>query len=377
VFEIAVEKSFDFSSSEFGVLYEASCATAFQGPAWLDTLYRKLVVGADAEPLVITAREAGRLAMLLPLVRHRHGAVRVIEFADLQVSDYASPVCDEATFRRIANDAAAVDKIRHALKPYDVIWIRKLCQGSLPLEELLGCRSRLAMGMSSHAIALHEPYVQWRAERMDPSYRKELDKKERQLRRKGQVSFECSLSPETIKATFHRLREFRRARFEGDAGDLLQRSSYFDFYLDLAVQGASSGFSRTYTLSIDGQPIAGVFGLVHRAQFLVLLGGFDLSGYKNLSIGALMFQEIAKDCIDRGDALLDFTIGDESYKRLFGAEPSPMWMISSSGNAFGSVVNLVARQLPWVMKVAKGVISKPRLPESGAQEKPAASLQAP
>ena len=89
-----------------------------------------------------------------------------------------------------------------------------------------------------------------------------------------------------------------------------------------AIRGADAGLSRTYTLFLDGRPIAGVFGLIHKGQFLVILGGFDLAGYKKQSIGALVFEEIARDCIERGEITLDFTIGDEPYKRLFGARPT-------------------------------------------------------
>jgi hypothetical protein len=45
--------------------------------------------------------------------------------------------------------------------------------------------------------------------------------------------------------------------------------------------------------------------------------------------------------------VLDFTIGDESYKRLFGARPSPMGMISVSGTPLGLIANsVIARPQP-------------------------------
>jgi hypothetical protein len=99
--------------------------------------------------------------------------------------------------------------------------------------------------------------------------------------------------------------------------------------------------------------------LAFRHQFLILMGGFDLANFKNQSIGSLTFGEIARDCIERGDVALDFTIGDESYKGLFGTQPSSMWMISAAGSPLGSLVNIVAARMPGALKLAREIVNRP------------------
>jgi CelD/BcsL family acetyltransferase involved in cellulose biosynthesis len=360
VFEIGLEHLFNFLSEEYAQLFAGARATAFQHPLWLDRLYRTLAPRQNAEPIVVAVRwrHNGRLAMLLPLLRRRHGVLRVIEFADLQVSDYAAPVADDQTFARLAADRSAREKIRALLKPYDLIRIQKLGDEAMALEQLFGVSRRAPMAMSAHAVALQAPYPQWEARSIGASYRKELDKKRRQLDRKGKVRFECSQTTAQIAATFEAMRAYRRERFDG--GDLLQEPLYFDFYRDIATQGHATGFSRTYTLSIDGRPIGGVWGLVHQGRFLVLLCGFDLATYMNQSIGALTCTDVARDCIERRDSVLDFTIGDESYKRLFGAQPSSLWMLSAAGTPLGTLANVVADNVPWAVKVAKEVLNRRR-----------------
>lgn len=66
-------------------------------------LYEKLVPQGAATPLIIVVRvrSSGKLAMVLPLVRRRYMLLKAIEFADMRVSDYVSPVVDEETFSRI------------------------------------------------------------------------------------------------------------------------------------------------------------------------------------------------------------------------------------------------------------------------------------
>ena len=85
------------------------------------------------------------------------------------------------------------------------------------------------------------------------------------------------------------------------------------------------------------------------------MSAFDIAGYKNQSIGALMFEQVAKDCIERGDRMLDFTIGDEPYKKLFGAQPSPMWGVTQTGSTAGAISLFALKQAPWLKLVAKRI----------------------
>jgi CelD/BcsL family acetyltransferase involved in cellulose biosynthesis len=357
-----LEQTFNFLSQEYADLFCRSSATAFQHPLWLHNLYGKLVEKAGAEPLIITARSASdrRLVMVLPLIRQRHGLVRTVEFADLGVSDYAEPVCDRETFLRIVQDKDARRQIRERLAPFDLIRIKKLRDGRLPLEELLMCAKPVPMDMSAHAVTLKPSFTEWRSNSMSRSYQKELDKKKRQLVRKGAYRFECSQDPDAIRTAFKSMREYRQPRFQNrdkGEGDLMQRPVFFDFYLELALAGRGD-FTRTYIMWMDDRPIAVALGLAHAKHLLVVLGGFDLEGFKNQSVGALMFEEVAGDCISRSDLVLDFTIGDEPYKRLYGAEASAMWTISAAGSSIGSISGFMVDHMPWIKDMAKKLLSK-------------------
>lgn len=356
MFEVSIENSFDFLSPEYGVLFEGSAATAFQSPRWLAALYRRLVAANAAEPLVVAVRFAAdrRLAMVLPLVRRRYAFLRLVEFADLSVSDYISPVADRQTFAAIVADKDCAKAINRLIRPYDLLRIGKLANNSLPLEQLFGIE-RESMGMNAYAAPLGASFPEWREERLQKSYRKELAKKSRQLHRKGDVRFECARDAASIRAVFDAMKTYRGLRFGGPEqdGDLLQTPAYFDFYRGLALEGRDDTM-RTYGLWLDGRVIAGVLGLAHRkTAFLVIMGGFDFENFKNQSVGSLMFEQVARDCIERGERVLDFTIGDEPYKLTFGAEPTPMARITRAGSTLGYAANLIAESLPAARVLAR------------------------
>ncbi len=360
VFDIAVESTFDFRSPEYAALFESSDATAFQHPFWLHALYERLLAFNGAQPLIVTVRRSSdrSLAMVLPLVKRRYAALRVVEFADLRVSDYISAVADKSTFSQIAADRSARQKILAALRPYDLLRLGKLRDGGLPLHQVFGIARQDGMGMNAYATWLSPTFEQWREERLQPSYRKELDKKLRQLHRKGRVQFEQSTAAADIATTFDALKLFRRDRFEANGGgELLQIPEYFDFYVANAMR---TDFARTYTMRLDDKTIAGALGLVHRGSLLVILGGFTQTELKNQSVGSLMFQEIARDCIARGETLLDFTIGDEPYKLVFGAKPQPMWQVSRAGSPLGYAAGMLVEKLPSAKALARRLFHRGR-----------------
>lgn len=354
-FDIAIEEAFDFLSPDYAALFDGSAATAFQHPFWLDSLYARLAAHAGARPLVVVVRRraSGALAMVLPLLRIRRGPIRTIEFADLRVSDYLAPVCSSEAFAGLLEDEWACAEIRRLVRPFDLLRMTKLPDGRLPVESLLGAPRRVSMETNAYATVLVAPFEQWRSSALDRSYQKELAKKYRQLQKKGALSFFCCDDTASVSEAMEAMKQYRGPRFQAQGdGDLLQRSEYYGFYSDVAVRGLGS-FVRLYAMKMDGNVIAAVLGLCHRGSFLVIMSAFDIAGYKSQSLGSLMFEQVARDCIERGDQMLDFTIGDEPYKKLFGAQPSPMWMVTQAASTAGAISLFALRQAPWLKLAAK------------------------
>jgi CelD/BcsL family acetyltransferase involved in cellulose biosynthesis len=229
----------------------------------------------------------------------------------------------------------------------------KIPDGRLPIENLLAAPRRVSMETNAYAAVLVAPFEQWRASALDRSYQKELAKKSRQLQKKGALSFACCNDSASVGEALDVMRKFRGPRFQSQGdGDLLQRPEYYAFYSDVALRGLGS-FVRLYAMKMDGEVIAAVLGLHHQDSFMVIMSAFDIAGYKSQSLGALMFEQVARDCIERGDQMLDFTIGDEPYKKLFGGQPSPMWTVTQAGSTAGAISLFALKQAPWLKLAAK------------------------
>jgi CelD/BcsL family acetyltransferase involved in cellulose biosynthesis len=360
VLRAKAEPGFDFRTAEYARLFESSDATAFQHPLWLDRIYREVAPRLGAEPLVVTIRDgaSGRLAAVLPLVRRKRGLLRVVEFADLGLTDYAGPVCGRGEWNELVRKPGVRRAVLDAIRPFDVLRIAKLRADGPDLRPLFAAASHSVMPAAAHEAPLDGAFPQWRAERMNPSLRKEMDQKRKRLDRKGEVRFATLPERESIDTALMSLREFRRARFASRAEcDVLADATIFDFYRDVAADGAQSGFARTYALEFDGRVVAVVFGIAHGGRFMVLLSAFD-NAFRKSSLGYLLFEDIVADCIARGDVIFDLTIGNEGYKRDFGAQPTRLFEVRASGSAIGLAANICLRQ-EWVKKLVKRSLAVP------------------
>jgi CelD/BcsL family acetyltransferase involved in cellulose biosynthesis len=78
-----------------------SSSTPFLDHRWLDAWYAAFVNFADVEPLIAIISDAAtsEQAALLPLIRRVQNGVRIVEFADLALTDYNAPMLTAAAPR--------------------------------------------------------------------------------------------------------------------------------------------------------------------------------------------------------------------------------------------------------------------------------------
>jgi CelD/BcsL family acetyltransferase involved in cellulose biosynthesis len=76
-------------------------ATLFQDSRWLDAWYGAFATADRVEPLIAIVSDAatGEQIALLPLIRRLQKGIRIVEFADLALTDYNAPVLGDAAPR--------------------------------------------------------------------------------------------------------------------------------------------------------------------------------------------------------------------------------------------------------------------------------------
>lgn len=347
-YKVAATTHFDFLDSEYLRLFSLCDVSCFQHPAWLQGLYSRLAPACDVEPLIITVHDAaGHLILLLPLVSKQILGTRVIEYADLGVTDNASPICTSETFFHLSTNDTVKQHLANAIGTFDVLRIRHLVQNGMSVGSLLPDADVEPMPFSSNSLTLDTTFDAWHQTVLDKKLRKKISKRRKSLSQQGALDTHVLQDADEITTAFYNMRRFRQPRFAESGGDLLQHDDYFSFYLDMAIQGSQDGFARTCCLSLDGQNIAVLFGLKHRGKFLYLLLGVDIENYGRYSPGFLILEDAIRISSLCGERIFDFTVGDEPFKQLYGAQPSEVNVLWATGSIRGRAARYMTENFGW------------------------------
>lgn len=343
---VALEPDFDFLSGEYRELFEASGATAFQHPVWLDAFYRTMMAPHGAKKLVATGRDtiSGALVFVLPLLRRRRAGVTLIEAAHLGVGDYAHPV---VLPNLLGQDFVAA--VKAALPPHDVINIRPIRDEACRLWQDFLPGYLVTLEYSAHAAELSAPYAAWRSKALQGSFAKYLERKKRRLLKSGKVELE------RVEADFRDaidlVASIRAGRFEDD---ILQNAYAREFYADVAARAGD--FARIYRLKLDGEDVAQAFGLVLGGRFHYLLIGADYERFGKHSPGLVLYDLLIEQWIAEGGTIFDFTIGDEAFKLDFGTTATPMHALVEASTLKGrlalSTFDTLRRVRRWKLDLA-------------------------
>jgi CelD/BcsL family acetyltransferase involved in cellulose biosynthesis len=158
--------------------HEVSPPTPFQHRQWYSAWYDAF---AGVEPLIaiVTDASTGERAALLPLIRRRHNNITIVEFADLDLTDYNAPILGAAAPRDARGARVLWRSLLSALRrmsdPADLVRLRKL-----PVD-LDGRPNPLALldeagscSLNGNLVTTGEDYDAWRYT-LEKTVRKDLE----------------------------------------------------------------------------------------------------------------------------------------------------------------------------------------------------------
>ena len=300
--------------------------TPFQTRAWLAPWFRNVAPRFRATPAIAVVRDARTAAvvMLLPLCRRTEGIAAIVEFADLGVSDYNAPIMASGHPLCSVESASLRAQLTTAFPGSDLLRLEKA-----PVQ-FDGARNPLAswaadkpMAFASWGVDLPADRDTFDRLRLDPSFAKELKKKKRRLGARGEVRFSEAVDAIEKCRVFSALCAQRAARFaELGRSNILGDRTFQSFYED-AIHAPGS-VCRLFSLSVGDEIVATIFGLDHRKRFHLIMSTIGDDRWKSCSPGNVAMDELTTLLINSGHSYLDFTIGDEAYKRSFGATSRPI-----------------------------------------------------
>jgi len=132
-----------------------------------------------------------------------------------------------------------------------------------------------------------------------------------------------SAEPQLLNAILElHTREWKQ---RGGAGMVEQTGSGL-FLRAVADQFSTSGQFRIFYISLDKNPIACIYAIVHGGVAYGYMSGFD-PDYMQFSLGTLVVAHAMQSSIREGVHTWDFLRGTEKYKFDWGAQPVRKWRL--------------------------------------------------
>jgi CelD/BcsL family acetyltransferase involved in cellulose biosynthesis len=329
--------------------------TAFQHGYWLGAWYEAF---ADLAPLVAVVSDAatGRDIAVVPMISHARRGIRIVEFADLGVSDNNAPILasdaslDAAGSRAVA--AALIEALRALPDHFDLLRLKKMPAhvGGRP-NPLVALGRAGYCSLNGNVVETGEDYADYQAS----IRRMQMPRCWRVFSRHAGARFEIATDAGRANEFLDVMDAQQQERMQQlGLKFVLNDDTHARFYRDVVRRGVADGYAVVSALVCDEAIVATTLGVRHGTSYFLLRIGHAGKAWSNCSPGLLVTERTMAALHARGVRRFDLSIGNHDYKRRFGAEPLPLTDVS---------VALSWRGLPYVLRdhAAQGLRRYPPL----------------
>ncbi|MBN9245979.1 MAG: GNAT family N-acetyltransferase [Hyphomicrobium sp.] len=318
----------DDALAAFEAVEPGLISNGFQTLDWLTVLYEELAPSRKAMPrlVVVTERDSGDVALVLPLVVTRERTLSVASFADLGVSDYGGPILgpaqltDKRAIRRLWRE------VRRAMSDIDLIRFERMPTDIGGRPNPLLARHGISPARNSGSVLTVPFTVETYLARIDNKCRKEIERCHRRWQEEKASRFYRATTAEEIAHVYLALEEQQARRHAAlHTKNILDEPGYRSFYERLAIDGSNAGLSALFALEVNGEIIATLFGIVHGGTFTRLFISTAGDEWGHLSPGRLALIEAMKYLTASGIHRFDMGSRDHPLARGFGAKPVPLF----------------------------------------------------
>jgi CelD/BcsL family acetyltransferase involved in cellulose biosynthesis len=330
-------------------------ATPFQDWRWLEAWYGAFANLDNIEPLIaIISNGATReQAVLLPLIRRIYRGIRIVEPADLDLTDYNAPLLGAAAPRDAKAARALWKDLRDALRRLpggaDLIRLRKM-----PVE-LDGRPNPLALleragpcALNGNIVTTGDDFDTWRYT-LERTVRKELERSWRVFTRDPRAAFRIVTDREEALRILAAMEAQQGARMQSlGLNFFLDTETYAAFYRNLVHDNVASGYALLSALTVGDEVVATLLGIRQGSRYVMLRISNAGEKWSNCSPGRLIVERTMAALHAHGIRQFDFSIGNYAYKRRFGVQRIPLVDFTAALSWRGLPYALRDRAARWI-----------------------------
>jgi CelD/BcsL family acetyltransferase involved in cellulose biosynthesis len=301
-------------------------ATPFQSLHWMTCWLE--IFGADPtlECFLLTIEnERNAVALALPLVRRLEGGIRIVEFLDLGVADYAAPLLRRDLLGALPESSALWSLLLPALPDADLLRFNRLCPFVEGMHNPLYAhpwarRDRI----SGWRLPLPETWEDYCAN-ASAKTRDDLAKKGRRFFRNTENRIDLVKTVADGLSVLCQLERFQEERIHEKGLDYaLNDPRCAAFYRLLVETGVECGQTLMAHMRSAEETIAANFAIRSGKEVIYLRVANRFGEWAKMSPGNLATDFLIREAHARGVRVFDFGMGNYEYKRRFGAIETPL-----------------------------------------------------
>jgi CelD/BcsL family acetyltransferase involved in cellulose biosynthesis len=307
----------------------ASHGTAFQHHHWLSAWY-----GAfdEASPLIAIIRDriTDRQMALIPLIHRVRNGVRVVEFADLDLTDYNAPFLTFGVSRDALDGPALCRALLAALRKLpervDLVRLQKMpgVVDGRP-NPLVSLGRQGSCSLNGNPIGIGEDFEAYRAS----IKRMQLARSWRVFSRNPGAAFRIIDNVDEALAVLDTTDAQQQERMQQlGLPFTLNDETCSKFYRDLVRRGLVDGYVIASALTCGQAIVATVLGIRHGNSFVFLRISNAGKNWSPCSPSRLIIERTMAALHRDGVRNFDLSIGNYAFKRRFGAAPLPLTDVS-------------------------------------------------
>jgi CelD/BcsL family acetyltransferase involved in cellulose biosynthesis len=316
--------------------------TAFQHGYWLGAWYQAF---DDVAPLIAVVSDVatGKDIAMVPMISHVRRGIRIVEFADLGVSDNNAPILapdaalDAAAGRAIGR--ALVAALRTLPDGFDLLRLRKMPAevGGKP-NPLVSMGRIGSSSLNGNLVLMGDDYADYQAS----IKRMQMPRSWRVFSRHDGARFEIATDVARAYELMDVMDVQQQARMrELGSPFVLNDAAHARFYREVACQGIADGYAVVSALVCDEGVVGTSFGVRQGATYYLLRISHAGESWSSCSPGRLIIERTMAALHAKGVRRFDLSIGNQDYKRRFGAVRVPLTDVS---------VALSWRGLPFALR---------------------------
>ncbi len=330
MFKISVYKEFDENIKKIWKKIEKNeSVTFFQTYDWIYSWYLNVAKKNNKiEIAIILIQINEEVTDILPLCIENIYTFKILKFMGGYNTDYMSPISSTNSFFKIKNNNLKQIKnlFKKNLPKFDIIHFQNLIEEHQKNKNFFisnfNCKKQEISYKVNFKLLSEDIYFK----QVSKKFLNDIKRQIRRLKQFGKLELVFPDSKKNFDLFVKSLIDLKDIQYKKTKNSLFSYPGYKKMYIDYSSNPYTKKIIHLCSLKIDNKIISSHYGFIKDKVLYFVMPAYDEKWYK-YSPGNVMIYYLIKHCYKNSIRTLDFTDGENFYKRKWANEVKNIYEI--------------------------------------------------